>query len=255
MEYQRKQPTRPRIRVFITEPFTHPLLITDSGSVHYLNTVMRVKVGDSINIFNPSWGEWQGRVTAISKNSITIEPNLKVKEPILSISGKLILAAALAKTFDITVQKATELGADIIQPLITDRTTCRGTNLERLHKISIEATEQSGRLAPAVIQEPVPLRDLLSTLTNNNQHQKIIVLSLNGQHTLGDIFSSRDSQDHSVTIMIGPEGGWSSAEEDLFAEMEQRGILSTAQLGKNTLRTETAAIAAISIYNNLSGIW
>jgi 16S rRNA (uracil1498-N3)-methyltransferase len=148
---------------------------------------------------------------------------------------KLTLAVSMIKkdTFEWVVQKATELGVSEIIPLISERSEKKGWNRERAEKILIEACEQSGR-------SDIPALGELSTLSDfmDREKRRVIVF-----HTRGDSFIYERKTNEEIVVLVGPEGGWSEKEVEVF---RAKGY-PICKLSTPVLRAETAAIVIASI--------
>jgi 16S rRNA (uracil1498-N3)-methyltransferase len=155
--------------------------------------------------------------------------------------------------FEWVLQKAVELGVSRITPVKTWRTEVEltGSKLEkrlvRWRRIILEAVKQSGRSRLPILESPLDLADFL----DHHSEQKMLVLDENGDLTM-DQFIQQNRQLSSLRFFIGPEGGWDDRDRDIFDRYQVPGI----QLGRRVLRTETAAVAAVSIlqyhYGDLS---
>ena len=158
------------------------------------------------------------------------------KSPIVNSKPKVYLALSILKGehTDMVVEKATELGISGIILVLTDRVVKKGVNLERLEKIAIEASEQCGRIDVPEISTSENLESLL----DSSDYDKKVILDMGGQK-LQNISGEK------ILLFIGPEGGWSDDERDVF---KNKGV-TIASIGENVLRAETAAIVGVSILN------
>ncbi|MDE1905940.1 MAG: 16S rRNA (uracil(1498)-N(3))-methyltransferase, partial [Rhodospirillales bacterium] len=116
------------------------------GQAHYLANVMRLGEGDTIRVFNGEAGEWRAGVTKISRKMAALEMLAQTRLPAAEPDAWLCFALLKRQKTDMVVEKATELGVSVIQPIITARTNADHVNLERLRAIAIEAAEQCERL-------------------------------------------------------------------------------------------------------------
>jgi 16S rRNA (uracil1498-N3)-methyltransferase len=245
------------------------LEIKDKNLIHQLNKVLKLKAGEKIILFNGRGEEALGAIEKITNHelSITIE-KLENKENL--IKNKVTLCCAILKkeNFELVVQKATEIGVNMIVPLITARTIKTRLNLERLNKIIIEASEQSGRVTIPEISEPIKFEKAVMEAKGTNYFFHTDEdLSNGSEGTLsemawepsfakategqgapvrrnlsegGSTYFSESSVE--LNLWIGPEGGWTDEEVKLAKENG----FKIASLGPLTLRAETAAI--ISAY-------
>ena len=206
---------------------------------HYIVNVMRLKRGSNINFFNKE-GEWLSEIVFLERDRVEVKFLNKIKES--SITSNIELAICLVKKtpMEIILQKATELGVSRITPIISERTEVKELNFERAIKITVEATEQSNQLNPPVINKVTKLKDFIS---NINQDKKLFFADINSEYRMkpADI-----KKNQSISILIGPEGDFSSQERKLILATSN---LTSFTLSRNILRTDTAVISAISLVN------
>jgi len=210
----------------------------------YLYSVLRLKRGELLRIVDGQGNKYIAEVSSAGKKEFIVEllrRDLYVTESPVS----LVLAQALPKAdkMDFIVQKTTELGIKTIIPLITERSQVRYTGkIERWKKIAIAASQQSGRERIPEIHEPVTIEDFLNTQNKSKTKISGILLWEEAQNRIKSVLHNfKDRKE--ILILIGPEGGFSQREANMTIES---GFLSVT-LGPRILRTETAAIAAISI--------
>ena len=228
------------IRLFFKESLSLNLTAKlDKSQSHYVNKVMRIKVGEVFSLFNSS-GEWESKILTISKSIVefNITKQLRQKEN----TKELWLAFSPIKSnyFNFMIQKATELGVTKFLPIIFDRTIVRKINKERLEKVIIEAAEQSNRINVPSIENPQSLKSLL-----NNEKKDLIFTDLNSENEKLDF----NKLTHNPTcVIIGPEGDFS--EEERGEILAFKGV-QPIKINENILRSETAVISALSIVNYL----
>ncbi len=211
--------------------------ITDRELVHQWKNVFRYNVGSQVILFDGKGTDYLTMITSLRNLGATVEVmEKKIKKPEGENRKKLWLCMGLIKkdNFELVVEKATELGVSHIVPVLCERSEKKSINMERLEKIAIEASEQSGRGDIPKVHEVVTLSDLLknNTLPTNKIH-----LNLKGQ-TL-----NLKAEDQELAVFIGPEGGWSEREIEEFSLHN----IPSVSLGSPTLRSETAAIAVSSL--------
>jgi len=224
------------IRLFVpSELGDNQTLSLSAEHQHYLLHVMRQKAGDSLALFNGKDGEWQARIEALDKKQAVLQTEHLLRPQ--TIEQKLILCPALIKKehMDWVFQKATELGASEIYPLLTDRTVISKLNIDRARSIVTEAAEQCERLTVPQIHTPQKLRDFLAHLPADYQP---ICLS---ERT--DSQGQIDPQ-KIPALCIGPEGGWTPTELDLFKSYS----IPFWHFGHTILRAETAALVALTCF-------
>ena len=207
---------------------------------HYVVNVMRLKRGSKINFFN-NQGEWKSEIIFLDKDRVEVKFLKKIKESSSKISN-IELAICLVKKnpMEIILQKATELGISKITPIISERTEIKDLNFDRAKKIVIESTEQSNQLYPPQISKITRLEDYIK---NFNIESELLFADVNAKNNLKDI---KLKVNNSKSLLIGPEGDFSPDERNLILSKENTISFS---LSKNILRTDTAAIGAITILN------
>ena len=208
---------------------------------HYVVNVMRLKRGSEINFFNKN-GEWKSEIIFLDKDRVEVKFLEKIKQS--SSLSKIELAICLVKknSMETVLQKATELGVGKIIPVVSERTEVKDLNYDRAKKIVIEATEQSNQLAPSEISEIIKLKDFLDSI---NESTKLLFADVNSSVNLkADDFKKSNS----LCILIGPEGDFSPSERE---KILKRANTIPFSLSKNILRTETAAISAITLVSYL----
>ena len=226
------------IRLFFKESLALNLTAKlDKSQSHYVNKVMRVKVDEVFSLFNSS-GEWEAKILSVSKSIVefNITKQLRQKEN----TKELWLAFSPIKSnyFNFMIQKATELGVTKFLPIIFDRTIVRKVNKERLEKVIIEAAEQSNRINVPTIEKPQSLDLFLK-----NSKVDLIFTDLNTKNRKIDLDQLTSNP---TCVIIGPEGDFSEEERDKILKF--RGV-QPIKINENILRSETAAISAISIIN------
>lgn len=225
--------------------FREGQVLLAESETHHLRDVLRHAVGDEVNVFDGSGGEFRCRVEAIAKRSA----ELMVLEPIEAMAEsplRLTLAAALLKgdKFDLVVKKCVELGVAAIVPLITDRCDVRltdaGKRVERWEKLVIDATRQCGRSTLTSVKEPSEFGSFVRIECPGR--------SILFAERLGSTFDQvRPTSD--IIAIIGPEGGWSDCELALAKERR----VNIVTLGGRILRAETASIAIAAILQHRFG--
>ncbi|AWW74248.1 16S rRNA (uracil(1498)-N(3))-methyltransferase [Erythrobacter sp. KY5] len=218
----------------------------DGNRAHYLGKVMRVAPGDTVILCDNITGEWAARVGQVEKRRVdlTVTDHLRPREDV----PDLWLCPALLKKdrFDLVLEKATELGAASIQPVITRRCVADKLNMERARTIATEAAEQCARTALPDIEEPLKLDAMLAQWP---QDRALFFADEEGGDHAADAFCFHEGP---AAILIGPEGGFDDAERAAIRAHPQARAVS---LGPRILRAETAAIAALSVWMAEAGDW
>ncbi len=220
----------------------------DQQLSHYINTVLRLKQSDPIVLFNGDGNEYTADILNISKKQVVAIVNSQLSmrsESPLNIH----LAQGVSKgdRMDFVLQKSVELGVSEITPVITERCAVKLSTerwqkkTEQWQKIIISACEQSGRNVLPILHQPIALNKWLGQTT---EQQKVILTPGSSKY-----MSNLTRPVQGFRLLIGPEGGLS--EQEIYTS-EQTGFESV-NLGPRILRTETAALASISILQALFG--
>jgi 16S rRNA (uracil1498-N3)-methyltransferase len=218
----------------------------EGGQAHYLISVMRLKAGDPVKLFDDQTGEWLAEVGAIGKRDLILEVRAQLR-PKEDVPDLWLLAAPIKKArMDVLVEKACELGAARYQPVITRRTIVDRLNLDRLRTQMIEAAEQCGRTALPEISEAIKLPALLKRWPSD---RTLFFADEQGGQPFADAIADHPGP---AAILIGPEGGFDDEERGLIRALPQAVGIS---LGPRILRAETAAIAALSVWMAQAGDW
>ena len=207
---------------------------------HYTKNVMRLKAGDKISLFNSEDGEWDVKILDQGK----IFTEFKVEKLLRPLSNEknIWLAFSPIKKVpqDLMIQKTTELGIQKFIPLLCERSVVREINIKRTEKIITEACEQSNRITVPKIQELQMLDEFIKNFPDDG---KIVFCDINSQSK--DLYNKL-SKKNPICILIGPEGDFSEEERQFITNYKN--VISIT-LGKNILRSETAAIASTTILN------
>jgi 16S rRNA (uracil1498-N3)-methyltransferase len=231
-------------RLFVRQPLGDGVAVElDPKQANYLGNVLRLGAGAELLVFDDISGEWLARIAEAGKKRMTLTVERKTREPEIIPDVWLAFAPVKRAQTDWLVEKATELGAARLVPVITQRTIAETVRLDRLQSIAIEAAEQCGRTRVPQIVEPLPLKRFVDEL---DPTRHVYFADENGGEPVADTF-----QEGPAVILVGPEGGFTD-EERAFV----RGAgASPISLGPRILRAETAALASLSAYMALAGDW
>jgi RNA methyltransferase, RsmE family len=224
---------------------------------HHLARVLRLRTGDEAFAFDGCGREYRCRVASIEAHGAQLEIVEALADTVESPVA-LTLAQALAKgeKFDLVVQKATELGVRCIAPLITENADVRLSDeraekrAERWRRIALEALKQSGGRRLVDIRQPSALADFIASMTMNERSttEALLVFSERGGMAISEALGEVNHTQR-VIALVGPEGGWSDQELDL---LESCGA-TFVTLGPRILRTETAALVAVTLIQHHLG--
>ena len=240
-------PPKSAPRLFVAETLAADAVVRIEGNpAHYLARVMRVGTGDTVILCDDVTGEWAARVVDSGKRDVTLEvaEMLRAREAV----PNLWLCPALLKKdrFDLILEKATELGAAAIRPIVTRRCVADKLNLDRARAITTEAAEQCARTALTALSAPVKLDALLADWP---QDRALFFADENGGAPAAAAFGAHHGP---AAILTGPEGGFDDAER---AAIRAHPAARAITLGPRILRGETAAIAALALWMGTAGDW
>jgi len=237
-----------KIRLYIPSPlFTGAEANLEENQSHYLQHVMKLKVGDTVNCFDNQSGEYKCEIIAIGKKQVSIKV-LNQEKPYKQVPDIWLLFAPVKKdNTDFIIQKATELGVRKIIPVITRYTISERVKTERFEMQAIEASEQCRRTDIPEISDAVKLEDVLK---NWDPSRTLYYMdeTLNGE-AVGKAFASASAP---CAVLVGPEGGFSESE---LQTLRKASFAKGVCLGPRILRAETAVVAALSCWQALSGDW
>lgn len=208
-------------------PEAHTFALTEEKLVHQLGRVLRMAAGDSIILFTDGGPDVLVQILEVSKKDIRVEVvSVKENSSTPSRSVTVFLSVIRRERFEVAVEKLTELGVSEIVPLLTHRTVRESVRIDRLQAISNEALEQCGGNKRVKISEPLSLADSFMHYSS-----PAVILDMQGEKTIVQL-------PEMVSLYIGPEGGWSREDYDIF----EQHALHKLSLGSRVLRAETAAI-------------
>ena len=227
----------------------HPLGVGQSVPLnreqsHYLFGVMRRGVGEVLELFNGRDGEWLARVVQAGKRNAILLCESNSKPMMLPPDLWMMFAPIKKVRTDFIVEKATEMGAAQILPVQTDFTNSERIRQDRLQNHALEAAEQCG----GTYVPPVMELQKLSKLLDGWDDRHIMFCD---ENRLGEVVAL-SQQPGPWAILIGPEGGFSPAERERLEAMPQAQGVS---LGPRILRADTAAVAALALWQTSLGDW
>lgn len=220
----------------------------ERGQANYLLNVLRLKSGGQILVFNGEQGEWRGTLLETGRKKATIELIEQVRPQPAPYNLGYAFAPIKAARLEYMVQKAVEMGAGRLQPVITEYTQLRKLNMEKLHNYAIEAAEQCGILSIPSIREPLLLPQYLDQL-EDDRHVVFCDEEAAGQNPIDAL---RSLNGKTLDLLVGPEGGFSPQERQV---LRQNGKVCAIPLGPRVLRADTAAVAALAVVQAVVGDW
>lgn len=217
---------------------------------NYLCNVLRLKQGEAVLVFNGRQGEWRARlVEGVGRKTMALALDEQVRAQTLASDLHYLFAPLKHARLDYMAQKAVEMGAGVLRPVLTRRCQVARVNADRLAANAIEAAEQCGILSLPRIEAPISLEAVVATW----------------DHTRALVFCDEDAEARDpaaalcalprgtpLAVFIGPEGGFDPAEREALLALPSVVRLS---LGPRILRADTAAVAALSLVQALVGDW
>jgi 16S rRNA (uracil1498-N3)-methyltransferase len=241
----------PQIRLFV-EASLHAAssVPLTEGQAHYLLNVMRLAVGSQVAVFNGRDGEWRATLQPISKKKadlLLVEP---LKPQSFTPDVWLVFAPIKHGRIDFLAEKATELGASALVPVMTARTIASRVNTDRLQANAIEAAEQCERMEVPPVREPQSFAQLLAGWP---QDRILIYGDETGQGLPpGELLPILPASAGTLAVLVGPEGGFTPAE---LEQLRQCPFARAISLGPRVLRADTAGLAALTCVMAWRGDW
>jgi len=220
----------------------------DEGQSRYLAAVMRLAAGDELLVFNGRDGEWRARLAVLGKKAVTLQAGQQVRPQAIGPDLDLLIALVKRARLETIVEKAAELGARRVRPLITERTNADHTRVDRLQAIATEAAEQTGRLDVPQVLEPVRLEKLIGGWEDGRR----LLFCDEAGDALPALEALKGQAAAPWAILIGPEGGFSPKERAMLRSLN---FATPATLGPRILRADTAAISALTLWQAALGDW
>ena len=240
-------PPRSTPRLFVETPLAEGGQVrVAGGQAHYLLSVLRLKAGDPVKLFDDSTGEWLGIASAIGKRDLILDVTAHLRHRDAPPDLWLIAAPIKKGRIDWVAEKACELGVARLVPVLTRRTVVDRLNDERLRAHMIEAAEQCDRTALPELAEPVKLDALLRDWPAG---RALFFADEMGGAPAAEAMAAHHGP---AAILIGPEGGFDDAEREAIRAIPQAVGLG---LGPRILRADTAAAAAVAIWMSVAGDW
>ena len=240
-------PPRSAPRLYVETPLGPDVAVgVEGNAAHYLLSVMRVKEGDTVLLFDGLNGEWAAQPEQIRKRDLVLRC-VRQTRPLETVPDFWLCTAPIKKgRVDLVAEKACELGVARLVPVLTERSVVDKVNLERLQAHLVEAAEQCGRTALPELAALVALPALLEDWPADRT--LFFADELGGTPMIAAFAASPGP----AALLVGPEGGFTARERDLIRALPAARPIS---LGPRILRAETAAIAATSCWMAQNGDW
>jgi 16S rRNA (uracil1498-N3)-methyltransferase len=239
----------PRHRLFVDADLANGVeVMLGEAQAHYLLNVLRSPLGAEICLFNGRDGEWRGVLTESAKKKAKLRLTDCLAQQRADADLWLLFAPIKRTRIDLIVEKATELGVSLLQPVFTERTVMTRVGEDRLRLIAIEASEQCERLTVPDLRPAVTLSKILSEWPSDRT--LFVMDETGGGRPIASVFADRPAGP--AALMIGPEGGFTKSELDGLSRLA---FSTRVGLGRRILRADTAVIAALACYQALCGEW
>jgi 16S rRNA (uracil1498-N3)-methyltransferase len=213
---------------------------------HYLKSVLRLKEGERIALFDGKSGEYSARIESFGRGWCQVALDRQTRVQTHDPDLWLVFAPIKRARIGFLVEKATELGASALYPVMTRHTAVERVNLERLHAHAIEAAEQSERLTVPQIHPPQPLERLIAGWDGSRR-----LLLCDESRTAPPIAAAlKAARPGPWAVLIGPEGGFAETELDALKKLP---FVCPVSLGPLVLRADTAALAGLAVLQALLG--
>jgi 16S rRNA (uracil1498-N3)-methyltransferase len=220
----------------------------DAGRANYLRNVMRLGAGATVLLFNGRDGEWRATIAEVGKRRTLLRAEAQIRPQPPAGDLAYLFAPLKHARLDYMVQKAVEMGAARLTPVLTRRTQVARVNGERMRANAIEAAEQCGILALPAIDDPVPLERLLADWPAGRR-----IIFCDEDAAAGDAVAALQALPPGpLAVLIGPEGGFDPAERAALLRLP---TVTRLWLGPRILRADTAAVAALTLVQAALGDW
>lgn len=236
-------------RLYVTEPLAedNPVHLR-RDQAHYVNNVMRLGVGGQLRLFNGADGEWLSNITDVGKRNCTVTPNQQTRTQSGLPDIYYLFAPLKHARLDYMVQKATELGVAVLQPVLTDNTNVQRVKIERMTANAIEAAEQCNLLCIPEVRNPLSLSSVLSKW----EPERKIIFCDEAASQKSAIAALKDVDVGPLAVLVGPEGGFSENERNMITALP---FVITLSLGPRIMRADTAAVACLALVQAMLGDW
>jgi 16S rRNA (uracil1498-N3)-methyltransferase len=236
-------------RLFVKSPLRAGAGIAlESPQAHYLANVLRLKAGDQVLVFNGLDGEWCARLSNVAKKKVDLQAEHQTRPQEAGPDLHYLFAPIKRARVDYMAQKATEMGASLLQPVLTRRTVAERVKVERLQANAVEAAEQCGILRVPEVRAPKKLDKLLKDW--DEERLLIFADEVAASASPLDVLSAQEQKP--LAVLIGPEGGFEPEER---AALLRHPFVIPLSLGPRIMRADTAAVACLALVNAVLGDW
>jgi 16S rRNA (uracil1498-N3)-methyltransferase len=236
-------------RLFVRSPLGAGARIDlDRAQANYLTNVLRLSERDTILVFNGGDGEWRAHLRKEGRRDSHLVAESRTRDQTPPSGLEYIFAPLKQARLDYLVQKAVEMGAGRLRPVVTQHTQIRKINRERVRANAIEAAEQCGILSIPEIDDLVPL----DRLVENWDPSRHLIFCDEGEESADPVAVLAALKPGPLAVLVGPEGGFSEDERRLLRGLP---FVTALPLGPRILRADTAAVAALALVQAVAGDW
>ncbi|OJF90350.1 16S rRNA (uracil(1498)-N(3))-methyltransferase [Pararhizobium antarcticum] len=236
-------------RLFVDAPLAEGnALAVDKDQFNYLVNVLRYEEGSEVLAFNGRDGEWRATLSLPAKKRLVLIPVEQTRPQPAPCDLHYLFAPLKVGRLDYLVQKAVEMGAGLLQPVMTQHVQGKITSIDRLKANVIEAAEQCGVLGIPAVEAPKRLGDLLDSWPSERR----IIFCDEGDAGQNPLPVLAQIKERKHALLIGPEGGFSEEER---ARLRSLDFVTAIPLGPRILRADTAAVAALAVIQAAIGDW
>jgi 16S rRNA (uracil1498-N3)-methyltransferase len=248
-DHHEAQGASPSVRLYVEAPLAGGARLDCAPpQANYLVNVMRMKPGDALLVFNGRDGEWLARVSEARKGRCALLAESRTRAQTAGPDIHYLFAPLKKARLDYMVQKATELGVALLQPVMTRRTVAERVNGERMRANVIEAAEQCGVLRLPEVREPEKLAKVLQGWPAGRR----LVFADEAAPIASPLEALAAVANGPAALLIGPEGGFDPAEREMLRGLP---FVQPISLGPRVMRADTAAVAALALMNAVLGDW
>lgn len=215
---------------------------------HYLVTVLRSGDGAAVRLFNAIDGEWQCVISRANRKAAHITCGERLRKATPPPDIDYLFAPLKSARLDYLAQKATEMGARQLRPVITRHTVADKVNLDRMRANAIEAAEQCNMVYVPDVAEPEKLADVLADWPDD----RTLIFCDERAGQANPIDTLKQLKPGPMAVLLGPEGGFSEEERDMILALPNAVALS---LGPRIMRADTAAVAVMALVQSVLGDW
>jgi len=214
---------------------------------HYLTGVLRLVGGDPVRVFNGGDGEWLAYLTTVTKKQVSLRCERRVADAVAPPDIDYLFAPLKHARLDYVVQKAVELGARRLRPIITQRTVAERVNMERMRANVIEAAEQCNLVFVPEVLEPEKLARVLAGWEPGRR-----LIYCDETAAIANPVAALKDAKTPAAVLIGPEGGFTAEEKQALTRLPD---VTAISLGPRIMRADTAAVAALALVQAVLGDW